>query len=110
MRIVRDCGFELAGVAPADPQDDFERYETWVSKGMAGEMRYLTDRRAELRRDARNLLPSARSVICVGKLYHASAAPPLELGRAIISRYAWGPDYHETMRADLERVVRRLQE
>ena len=40
---------------------------------MAGEMRYLTDRRAELRRDPRNLLPSARSVICVGKLYNTCA-------------------------------------
>jgi epoxyqueuosine reductase len=31
-------------------------------------------------------------------------------GRAIISRYAWGPDYHDSMRADLSRVVARLQE
>ena len=34
-------------------------------------MRYLTDRRAAVRDDPRHLLPSARSVICVGKLYNA---------------------------------------
>ena len=32
-------------------------------------MGYLTDRRAAVRDDPRNLLPSARSIICVGKLY-----------------------------------------
>lgn len=109
-RIVGECGFELAGVAPADPPADFARYETWVAEGMAGEMRYLTDRRAEVRRDVRNMLGSARSVICVGKRYRARVTDEYEPGRAIIARYAWGPDYHDTMRADLERVVARLRE
>jgi len=75
---------------------------------MAGEMRYLTDRRAEVRRDARNLLPSVRSVICVGKHYDTPAPTVDEPGRAIIARYACSPDYHEAMRADLGRVVASL--
>jgi len=107
--IAHECGFELAGIAPADTSGDFARYQQWVAAGMAGEMRYLTDRRAELRRDARNLLPSARSVICVGKLYN-TPDPPREEGDARISRYAWGKDYHVTMRAALERMVLRLLE
>ena len=37
-------------------------------------MGYLTDRRAGVRDDPRNLLPSARSVICVGKLYQTPLA------------------------------------
>ena len=108
-RVARECGFELAGVAPADPPADFERYEAWVADGMAGEMRYLTDRRAELRRDVRSLLPDARSVICVGKLYN-SPEPPSHPGDANISRYARGQDYHVTMRAALERMVAQLAE
>ena len=44
-----------------------------MEAGFAGEMRYLTDRRAAVRDDPRHLLPSARSVICVGKLYNAPA-------------------------------------
>ena len=91
------------------PGADFARYQKWVAQGMAGEMRYLTDRRAELRRDVRNLLPSAKSVICVGKLYN-TPDPPREEGDARISRYAWGKDYHVTMRAALERMVARLLE
>ena len=108
-RIAHESGFELAGIAPVDPGADFARYEDWVAEGMAGEMRYLTDRRAELRRDARNLLPGARSVICVGKLYN-TPDPPRKEGDARISRYAWGKDYHVTMRAALERMSARLLE
>ena len=109
LQIAQECGFELAGVAPCDPGDDFARYENWVAAGMAGEMRYLTDRRAEMRRDVRSLLPSARSVICVGKLYN-TPDPPRKDGDARISRYAWGRDYHLTMRAALERMVVQLLE
>ncbi|MCU1335458.1 MAG: hypothetical protein JWO19_1039 [Bryobacterales bacterium] len=108
--IAHECGFELAGVAPVDPPADFARYEEWVARGMAGEMRYLTDRRAELRRDVRNLLPNARSVICVGKLYN-TPDPPRQQGDARVSRYAHGnQDYHVTMRAALERMTLRLLE
>ncbi len=37
---------------------------------MAGEMGYLTDHRGDLRSDPRNLLPDAKSIVCVGKLYN----------------------------------------
>jgi epoxyqueuosine reductase len=104
-RIARECGFELAGVARAEPAADYALYDQWVERGMAGEMRYLTDRRKELRRDPRSMLSSARSVICVGKLYNT--AP--EVKDPPISRYAWGSrDYHDVLREGLERMVERL--
>jgi epoxyqueuosine reductase len=107
-RLARECGFELAGVARAEPlAGDFERYQDWVAQDMAGKMGYLTDRRAEIRRDPRNLLPGARSIICVGKLYN-QAAPPVQEGRAIFSRYALGKDYHDVMREALESLAHRL--
>lgn len=74
-------------------------------------MSYLTDHRGDLRADPRTLLPEARSMLCVGKLYnspHAQTDP--DPSKGWISRYAWGDDYHEIMRASLERVVERLQE
>jgi epoxyqueuosine reductase len=103
-RLARECGFELSGVAAAEPATDFPRYREWVEKGFAGEMRYLTDRRAETRRDPRNLLDSARSIICVGKLYN-TPNPERTQEDGIISRYAWGEDYHRVMRDRLERLV-----
>jgi len=105
--LARTCGFELAGVAAALPAEDRSRYHDWAESGRAGEMRYLTDRRAQVRDDPRNLLPSARSIIVIGKLYHT--AWPLstrfdERDRGWISRYAWGADYHQEIRAGLERL------
>ena len=50
--------------------EDSRRYLDWVDRGMAGAMGYLTDRRATVRTDPRLLLASARSIICVGKLYN----------------------------------------
>ncbi len=111
-QLARECGFELAGVAAAVRVPQAAYYHRWVADGFAGEMRYLADRRAELRDDPRSLLPSARSVLCVGKLYngpqpYSTAFTAGELGW--ISRYAWGGDYHDVLRRGLARVVDRLR-
>jgi len=113
-QLARECGFELAGIARAEPiSDDFARYEAWVNAGMAGKMSYLTDHRAHLRRDPRELLPAARSVVCVGKLYHqelvGDSAAATD-GHASIARYAWTRDYHDVLREGLERLARRIAE
>ncbi|MGO9970635.1 MAG: tRNA epoxyqueuosine(34) reductase QueG [Bryobacteraceae bacterium] len=114
--LARECGFELAGVAAALPLPELTWYRDWVARAMAGEMRYLTDRRAAVRDDPRNLLPEARSIVCVGKLYHTprplSTALSTTLNdaeRGWISRYAWGDDYHPWMRAGLERLRSRME-
>jgi len=112
-QLARDCGFELAGVARAEPVAEFAWYRDWVDAGFAGKMSYLAGRRAEIRGDPRNLLLSARSIIVVGKLYN-SAWPYStrfdEAGRAWISRYAWGDDYHDVLRRGLERLDAWLRE
>jgi epoxyqueuosine reductase len=102
-----ECGFELAGVTPALPPDDSARYHQWVASGFAGEMRYLSGHRAAVRDDPRHLLPSARSIICAGKLYHTAWPTTTEFdepGRAWISRYAWGSDYHHELRRRLKQL------
>ena len=107
-KLAHECGFELAGICTAQPSPDNQRYREWVAQGMAGEMRYLTDHRAELRMDPRSLLPSAKSVLSVGKLYNTPKAYSTELSdstRGWISRYAWGDDYHHILKRDLERVA-----
>lgn len=111
--LARACGFELAGVAAALPSEDFARFQTWREAGMAGEMGYLTDRRGDLRADPRRLLPAARSIVCVGKLYNTPRPHSTEfkdLDRGWISRYAWGADYHDLLRPPLEQLVARIAE
>ncbi|MFY9724800.1 MAG: tRNA epoxyqueuosine(34) reductase QueG [Bryobacteraceae bacterium] len=112
-RLAEACGFDLAGVAPAAPADDRDQYHAWVDAGFAGEMLYLTGRRAEMRDDPRALLPTARSVICVGKLYNAPQPYSTQFDDAElawISRYAWGEDYHRTLRQGLRRLETALRE
>ena len=100
----RANGFHLAGIAPASPQIDFRLYEQWVSSDMAGPMAYLADHRATLRQDPRSLLPSARSVLCLGLLYNTPGP-----SHHSVSRYAWGAaDYHDTLRSALQRLVDQL--
>ncbi|MBI4902616.1 MAG: tRNA epoxyqueuosine(34) reductase QueG [Acidobacteria bacterium] len=110
--LTRSEGFETAGVARALAHSDGEAFREWAEAGMAGRMGYLTDYRAAIRMDPKNLLASARSILVVGKVYNAPRArgerPPEEL--AWISRYAWGDDYHIWMRQRLQRMVGRLLE
>ena len=111
--LARQCGFELAGATPALPIEEAGYYRQWIAAGYAGEMRYLTDHRAGVRADPRKLLPSAKSVICVGKLYNGPEPYSTSLDGnelAWISRYAWGEDYHDVLRHGLERLVKKLGE
>jgi epoxyqueuosine reductase len=110
-RLAHECGFELAGVAAAEPLGEFAWFLEWINRGMAGEMTYLTDRRAALRRDPHSLLPSARSIVCVAKLYNSQepySTQVLDSGRAWISRYALGEDYHVVMRRGLDLLAAKL--
>jgi epoxyqueuosine reductase len=111
-RLARECGFELAGIASAEPlAEDNRRYLDWVDRGMAGAMGYLTDRRATIRTDPKLLLATARTIICVGKLYNGPQARSTALSdpeAGWISRYAWGEDYHDVLGRGLELLVGRL--
>jgi len=111
-QLIRDAaaaaGFELCGFASACPTSDSAVYREWTAAGFAGDMRYLTDGRAELREDPRRLLSSARSIICLGKVYNSPAPYSSSFSdstRAWISRYAWGDDYHDSMRKAMAQLV-----
>lgn len=107
----RECGFDLVGIAPAQPLPQFEFYQQWAQRGRAAGMGYLTDHRMEARRDPRHLLNSAHSILMAGVLYNS---PEPSIGtlddptRAWISRYAWGADYHDFLRARFEKLAQRL--
>ncbi len=110
-RWARECGFDLVGITAALPLPQFELFQQWVQRGRAAGMTYLTDHRMDARRDPRHLLPSAQSILMAGVLYN-SREPSIgtldDLTRAWISRYAWGADYHDVLRARFEQLARRL--
>ena len=103
-----ELGFELAGIASPGPTLEALFYPHWLERGYHGEMAYLSGRRGELRSDARSLLPSARSVICVGMVYNTPDpySTEFESGEeGWVSRYAWGEDYHGVMKKRLHELA-----
>ncbi len=113
IELALSSGFDLAGFALAAPHPDYARFASWVEQGLAAGMQYLSDRRGPLRSDPRHLMPSARSMLCVGKLYKTAgpetheSLPP---GQGWVSRYAWGErDYHDVLREQLEALLHQLR-
>ena len=107
----RRLGFDLFGVTAADPLEGAGYYARWVELGYAGDMAYL-ERNREKRADPRQLVPGARSVICVGMHY----APPASVATTTaagpvgrLARYARGDDYHDLIKARLARLWQRLR-
>ncbi|MDR3675357.1 MAG: tRNA epoxyqueuosine(34) reductase QueG [Acidobacteriota bacterium] len=117
-----EVGFDLVGIAPPSALKDLEFLPQWVKKGFGGEIHYLADPRRE---DPSRVLPSVKSIICVGLTYSTShpystdvfetaedgsvqplgGTPPKRVQpRAWISRYAWGKDYHDLIRGKLEQL------
>jgi epoxyqueuosine reductase len=108
--LAREAGFDLVGIARADAPRELAFFAEWVARGQAGEMAYLA-RQVAKRSDLRTAFPWARSVVCVAQQYdtphaYSTEAPP---ERGWISRYAWGDDYHDVMKARLDQVVSGLR-
>ncbi|MDF8333252.1 tRNA epoxyqueuosine(34) reductase QueG [Novosphingobium cyanobacteriorum] len=102
-------GFAACGIAPAaDDPVRAERLEQWLGEGSHGSMDWM-ETRLHHRRGPQSLWPDARSVIALGMSY-APAADPLALagnrGRARISTYARGADYHDVVKRMLKALAR----
>ncbi len=103
----RTLGFELCGIAPAEAVPEAGRIREWIARGYAGDMGYLP-RTAHRREDVRRYLPSARSVVVTGTLYNADRPYSVELAdpaEAVVSRYAWGEDYHQVVGRRLDQLL-----
>jgi epoxyqueuosine reductase len=110
--LARDCGFALCGIARAEAFPELAGLHEWLARGFHGEMAYLA-RSADKRCDPRRVLPSARSVIALGTLYNTDRPYSTEVadaGLALISRYAWGEDYHEVIGRRMRRLIAAMGE
>ena len=92
-------GFDLAGVAPAEPTPETAYLREWIARGYAGSMDYLV-RRVEERVDPRKVLAGARSIVAVGLVYDEARqrSQPAAGATGEVARYAGGDDYHEVLR------------
>ncbi len=99
-------GFDLVGVAPVHDSPELALFERWIEAGYAGEMHYLS-RNLARRRDVRQVLPGAQSVVVCGLNYDTDYPYSTEQDdptRGWIARYAWSSDYHDLMQDKLEQL------
>jgi epoxyqueuosine reductase len=106
-----ELGFGLAGIASAEASGYGEVVREWIADGRHGEMGYL-ENNLETRLDPGKLVEGARSVICVADLYPAEAglAPGGDEPYGRIARYAFGDDYHKTIKKRLHKLADTLAE
>jgi epoxyqueuosine reductase len=104
-----ELGFDHCGIARAERlNDDAERLEDWLVKGMHGNMQYMANH-FELRVDPTRLVPGAKSVITLMLNYYPSELQ-VNNGSPKISKYAYGEDYHEVIRGKLNVLLFRMRE
>lgn len=105
-QLALEAGLDLVGAVPAQPCPAGDAYAHWVEAGYAGSMTYLTRPDAvEKRRDPRNVMPQARTILVVGASYAGPASTLLTELSGRVARYAWGADYHNWLLTRLKRLV-----
>jgi epoxyqueuosine reductase len=107
-RYASQLGFDHCGIARAVPlDDDARRLEAWLNKGMHGSMKYM-ENHFELRVDPSKLVPGAKSVITLLLNYYPQQQQNDQSLK--ISKYAYGNDYHEVIRAKLNAFLHHLRD
>jgi epoxyqueuosine reductase len=132
-------GFEIVGISPVRPPRHEQSFASWLRNELHGELAYM-ERTEALRRDPKNLVPWAESLVSVAMNYFkplprpgsapgnrapASESAALTAGfkpgptntrssdlpgpKGWISRYAWGDDYHDVMKGNLDALVQAIR-
>ena len=102
-------GFDAIGFAEAALADDARAgLVEFLARGYHGEMGWMAAR-AEQRGDPRALWAEARTVVVLGMNYGA-AIEPAASDTGVISIYARGRDYHDTVKKRLKALARWIAE
>jgi epoxyqueuosine reductase len=106
--IALSLGFDFCGIAKAEKlDDDAKRLEQWLNAGMHGSMTYM-ENHFDLRVDPQKLVPGAKSVITLLINYLPSSQQNSNSPK--ISKYAYGKDYHDVIKARLMTFLQLLRE
>src|SRR5664279_2828845 len=99
-----EVGFDLCGIAPARSLEEHrEILKRWAFTGMKADMTYLGQNITK-RIDPRILLPGAKSVIVTGLNYYSEKKQGGN-GVPVISKYAYGTNYHSIIKAKLNKIL-----
>ncbi|HXC05096.1 MAG TPA: tRNA epoxyqueuosine(34) reductase QueG [Bacteroidia bacterium] len=105
----RRLGFDYCGISAAVfLEEEAPRLESWLKQGMQGKMQYM-ENHFDKRLDPRLLVEGAKSVISLLLNYYPSAVP-LHADAPLISKYAYGKDYHFVIKEKLHALYRFIHE
>ena len=99
-----DCRIAVL-TGPAPHADGFQ---AWLDAGHHGSMDWMA-RTPDRRKDPREVLPGARSIISVALNYYQESPPRPASGHGQIARYAWGDDYHALLDGKLRDLCHYLE-
>jgi epoxyqueuosine reductase len=109
----RELGFQQVGITDTDLGGEECRLLEWLERGRHGEMEYMR-RHGTRRSRPGELVPGTIRIISVRMDYWPADARDAEEvladpGRAYVSRYTLGRDYHKLMRTRLQRLAERIE-
>jgi len=106
--IACQIGFDLVGISQLQPSQYTREVQSWVNKGMHGDMHWYP-KNIERRLDpTKHLYNKALSAITVGVLYRPAEIPAdvkNDPSRGLIARYALYDDYHDLVTEMLEQMA-----
>lgn len=117
-RDARHLGFAAVGISrveaalerPGPPLSEslHTRLLDWLQRGYHGAMGWMA-RDPARRTDPGQVLSGCRSVISLGMNYYTEHRADERPGHGRIARYAWGRDYHDTLKDRLEQLAARIK-
>ena len=110
VKTANDLGFELVGFSPAiELTDETLKLQKWLVSGYQAGMKYM-ERNTGRRKNVKEILSTAKSVISLGLNYYTSEEFSGEKSKGKVSRYARGKDYHLIIWKKLDELIKRLKE
>jgi epoxyqueuosine reductase len=105
-------GFYSAGICSAGQIEESSKLARWIETGLHGEMNWMKQS-IETRGSIRNFHSDTNSVIVLAMPYGAplplySESPP-DPDECLISRHAWGKDYHEVVKKSAEEFIEEIK-
>jgi epoxyqueuosine reductase len=100
----RELGFDMCGIAKARNLAEREPVmREWLNAGMNDKMEYL-GRNLEKRLNPELLFPGARSLVVTGLNYYSGKGQK-KANAPILSRYAYGMNYHDVIIPKLDKLL-----
>ncbi len=104
----KELGADLVGIASADfNEQQYTQLKNYVKEGRHGNLKYMED--YKLRSNPKNIVKNANSIIVIALNYYQEK-PTIKKDEGIIARYAYGRDYHKTIKNILKKLLKYIEE